>query len=134
MAHDLSDARSLGHAKLESVDPCVAGRCEHKFVAQLALKHVRVIHHVAVIAKNRCLKDIHLGIGQVPNALGVGKVFVHLAHELALVVKQKGLRTVEQRQVKVVEHLDHAGKLANSKMRVHLTIDQLAVCVDLRAV
>ena len=134
VVHDLRDAARLGDPHLQGIDPAVAGGREHEFLTQLALEHVGVVHHVAVVAEDRGLENVHLGVGQLPDALGVGQVLVHLAHELVLVIHQKRLGAVKERQVQVVEHADHARQVADGQMRVHLAVDLLALGIDLRAV
>lgn len=54
-------------------------------------------------------------IGQPPDALGIRQVLVDLADKLVLVIEQKGLGPVKERQMHVGKHLDRACELADGE-------------------
>ena len=116
MLHELLDSRRLRHTGLHGIDPRVTRGSKSKQVTQLALQHVSVVHHVAVIADNRRFDDIHVRIGQAPNALGIGQVLVDFADKLVLVVEQEGLGAIKERQVHVGEHFDRAREFTDGEM------------------
>lgn len=73
-------------------------------------------------------------IGQSPNAFGVGQIFVDLADKFVLVVEQKRLGAIKERQMHVRKHLDRARELADGEMRIYLAIDLDPFCIDLRTI
>ena len=134
MLRELLDARSLRHTGLHGIDPCVTRRRKGKELTEFALQHVRTVHNGTVVAKDTRFDDIYAGIGQLPNALGIGKVLIDLAHELALVIEQKGLGSVKERKMQIGKRRDGLGELSNRQVRIHLAVYHFAVGVDLGAV
>ena len=109
MLRKLCDARGLRHAGLHGVDPRVTRRRKSKELAELALQYVSAVHNGTIIAKDTRLDDIYAGIGQLPNALGIGKVLIHLAHELTLVIEQEGLGSVKECKMQIGKRRDGLG-------------------------
>ena len=71
---------------------------------------------------------------QVPDALGVGKVLVNLAHELILVVEQERLLVVEKRHMQALEFTDGLRQATYAQMGEHLAIHELAIHIHLGTV
>ena len=134
MLRELRDARGLRHTGLHGIDPRVARRRKSKELTKFALKYVSAVHNGTVIAKDTRLDDIYAGIGQLPNALGIGKVLIDLTHELALVIEQEGLGSVKKRKMQIGKRRDGLGEPSNRQVQIHLTVYHFTVGVDLGAV
>ena len=126
--------RGLADTPRRDVDPGVARRHEREDVTQLALEHVDHVHDLVrtVVADGR-LDNAHVRRWRVKDALGVGQVLVELAHVVALVVEQVGVRAIVEHQVEAVELLARAEEPQHRARREDLAVKQYAVGVDLRA-